>query len=230
MGNIPWMEFVVSVTAIIAINRFLVFQMGQPRIWMSMSRDGLMPKKFSEVHPKYKTPSFCDHYNRGSSWFTYFFTDKSFILDFTKYRNYFRICIGKRRYFIDACMKKKGSFNLPYVNLNTFSLFYFWEVSLVLLWQPQFFHDLWNISDEKLKKQGEFRLSIIIYIIINLILVVISYLKKFIFDSTFRIEFLLYLLTGMTHNNWFWFGSVVYHGIRNLFFYGKKQQIKFKNA
>ena len=56
-GNIPWMEFIVSVTAIIAITTvLLVFQMGQPRIWMSMSRDGLLPKKFAEVHPKYKTP------------------------------------------------------------------------------------------------------------------------------------------------------------------------------
>jgi basic amino acid/polyamine antiporter, APA family len=36
----------------------LVFQMGQPRIWMSMSRDGLLPKSFSRIHPKYKTPSF----------------------------------------------------------------------------------------------------------------------------------------------------------------------------
>jgi amino acid transporter len=32
--------------------------MGQPRIWMSMSRDGLLPKKFATVHPKFKTPSF----------------------------------------------------------------------------------------------------------------------------------------------------------------------------
>jgi len=36
----------------------LVFQMGQPRIWMSMSRDGLLPPRFSRVHPKFKTPSF----------------------------------------------------------------------------------------------------------------------------------------------------------------------------
>jgi APA family basic amino acid/polyamine antiporter len=36
----------------------LVFQMGQPRIWMSMSRDGLLPKAFSRIHPKYHTPSF----------------------------------------------------------------------------------------------------------------------------------------------------------------------------
>jgi len=36
----------------------LVFQMGQPRIWMSMSRDGLLPNRFSKVHPKYHTPSY----------------------------------------------------------------------------------------------------------------------------------------------------------------------------
>jgi amino acid transporter len=35
----------------------LVFQMGQPT-WMSMSRDGLLPKRFSKIHPKYKTPSY----------------------------------------------------------------------------------------------------------------------------------------------------------------------------
>ena len=33
----------------------LVFQMGQPRIWMSMSRDGLLPKKFSKIHPRFKS-------------------------------------------------------------------------------------------------------------------------------------------------------------------------------
>jgi APA family basic amino acid/polyamine antiporter len=47
------------VSAVIAMaSVLLVFQMGQPRIWMSMSRDGLLPKRFSTVHPKYKTPSY----------------------------------------------------------------------------------------------------------------------------------------------------------------------------
>src|SRR6185436_9728112 len=46
-------------SAIFAIGGvFLVFQLGQPRIWMSMSRDGLLPPIFSRIHPKYKTPSF----------------------------------------------------------------------------------------------------------------------------------------------------------------------------
>jgi len=53
------MSAIIGVSAVIAMaSVLLVFQMGQPRIWLSMSRDGLLPKKFSTVHPKYKTPSF----------------------------------------------------------------------------------------------------------------------------------------------------------------------------
>src|SRR5213075_1760999 len=57
--GLKFISGVVAVSAIIATaSVLLVFQLGQPRIWMSMSRDGLLPKIFSRIHPKYKTPSF----------------------------------------------------------------------------------------------------------------------------------------------------------------------------
>jgi amino acid transporter len=57
--DLKWMSGIIAVSAVIAMaSVLLVFQMGQPRIWMSMSRDGLLPKRFSKVHPKFKTPSF----------------------------------------------------------------------------------------------------------------------------------------------------------------------------
>jgi amino acid transporter len=57
--NIPWISGVVAVGAIIAIATvLLVFQLGQPRLWMAMSRDGLLPKIFSSIHPKFRTPWF----------------------------------------------------------------------------------------------------------------------------------------------------------------------------
>ncbi len=57
--GLNWISGVISVSAVVAMaSVLLVFQLGQPRIWMSMSRDGLLPKAFSKVHPKYGTPSF----------------------------------------------------------------------------------------------------------------------------------------------------------------------------
>lgn len=57
--DLKWMSGIIAVSAVVAMaSVLLVFQMGQPRIWMSMSRDGLLPKKFSKIHPKFKTPSF----------------------------------------------------------------------------------------------------------------------------------------------------------------------------
>ncbi len=57
--NLTQLSGIISISAVVAMaSVLLVFQMGQPRIWMSMSRDGLLPKRFSKLHPKYKTPSF----------------------------------------------------------------------------------------------------------------------------------------------------------------------------
>jgi APA family basic amino acid/polyamine antiporter len=57
----PWLinasRFIVSFGAVVAMGSvLLVFQLGQPRIFFSMARDGLLPKVFTRVHPKYKTP------------------------------------------------------------------------------------------------------------------------------------------------------------------------------
>ncbi len=49
----------IAVSAIVAMTSvLLVFQMGQPRIWMSMSRDGLLPPRFGRIHPRFRTPAF----------------------------------------------------------------------------------------------------------------------------------------------------------------------------
>jgi APA family basic amino acid/polyamine antiporter len=57
--NLKMMSGIIAVSAVFAMaSVLLVFQMGQPRIWMSMSRDGLLPKRFSKIHPVYHTPSF----------------------------------------------------------------------------------------------------------------------------------------------------------------------------
>src|SRR5712675_46517 len=57
LGAHPFFRSVIVVGALTGmISSLLVFQYGQARIWYAMSRDGLLPKLFSVVHPKYKTP------------------------------------------------------------------------------------------------------------------------------------------------------------------------------
>ncbi|HLM01887.1 MAG TPA: amino acid permease [Pyrinomonadaceae bacterium] len=58
-ANIPWVAGIIAISAVIALATvFLVFQIGQPRLWMAMSRDGLLPQIFSSIHPRFKTPWF----------------------------------------------------------------------------------------------------------------------------------------------------------------------------
>lgn len=55
--HLTWLAGIISFGAVIATTAaLLVYQLGQPRILMSMSRDGLLGPWFSRVHPKHGTP------------------------------------------------------------------------------------------------------------------------------------------------------------------------------
>lgn len=222
-ANIPWMEFVVSLAAVIAITTvLLVFQMGQPRIWYAMSRDGLMPKKFMEIHPKHKTPSFATLVTGLVVGIPILFTDKSFILDFTSIGTIFAfvlVCGGVL--LLPAKEKLKGRFHLPYINAKIiFPVIFIGGLVFFYYWQPAFFDNLMNWSDPK---ESEFRISIFLFILINLVLCVLAFVKNLSLIPLIGLSSCLYLLTGMGHNNWFWFalwfgiGLVIYfsYGYRN---------------
>jgi APA family basic amino acid/polyamine antiporter len=57
VANLPWVAGIVAFGSVVAHTAvLLVFQLGQPRILLSMARDGLLPRGFGRVHPRFKTP------------------------------------------------------------------------------------------------------------------------------------------------------------------------------
>lgn len=221
-ANIAWMEFIVSLAAVIAITTvLLVFQMGQPRIWMAMSRDGLLPKKFQKVNPKTKTPTYATIMTGIVVGLPILFTSKSFILDFTSIGTIFAfvlVCAGVL--MMPKREKVPGKFNLPYINGKyIFPVIFIGGLLFFYFWQPDFFSHLMDWSSDA---KGEFRISIFFFIIINLVLCVLAYLKNLSLIPLMGLSSCLYLLTGMSHENWFWFGLWFLIGMVVYFGYGYK--------
>lgn len=217
-ANIPWMEGLVSFIALIAITTvLLVFQMGQPRIWYAMSRDGLMPKKFLQVHPKYKTPSYATIVTGIVVGVPILFTDKSFILDFTSIGTIFAfvlVCGGVL--MLPKREKKTEGFRMPYINAKyLFPILFLGGLIGCYYAYTDFFHTLldWTNSTDK-----DFKISICIFLIINIILCILAFIKNLSLIPLIGLSSCLYLLTGMSHESWFWF--VLWFGIGMLIYFG----------
>src|SRR5690606_38707739 len=114
----PWIEKVVSVSAMVATaSVLLVFQIGQPRIWMSMSRDGLLPKRFQKIHPKYQTPSFATIVTGIIVGVGALFIESDLVTDLTSIGTLFAfILVSGGVLFLPPKIKEKGKFSLPYIN------------------------------------------------------------------------------------------------------------------
>jgi basic amino acid/polyamine antiporter, APA family len=56
-AGLPWAEFLIAAAGVAGISSvLLVMLLGSARILMAMSRDGLLPQMFSQIHPTFKTP------------------------------------------------------------------------------------------------------------------------------------------------------------------------------
>ncbi|MFM9945303.1 MAG: APC family permease [Bacteroidia bacterium] len=231
--NIGWMQLLVAVCAIIAMTSvLLVFQMGQPRIWMSMSRDGLMPPLFQKIHPKFKTPSFATIITGLVVGIPILFTDKTFVLDFTSIATLFAfvlVCGGVL--LLPRVEKRKGKFVMPYINgqfifpvivVIAFSCFC-WQIEGYI---SEMFNFNFSSNPDYLSKKSTFmdlatpNISLIVFWSICILLSVFTFFKKFSLIPLMGVSTCLYLLTGMSKSNWAWFIGWLALGLVVYFIYG----------
>ncbi len=117
--NLDWMAGIISVSAVVAItSALLAYQVGQPRIWMSMSRDGLLPKIFSDIHPRFKTPWFATLVTGLFVGIPSLFLNMQFFIDLTSAGTFFAfilVCAGIL-YMDHSGLSKEAKFKVPYIN------------------------------------------------------------------------------------------------------------------
>lgn len=236
LKGIRWMQMLVAVCAVIAMTSvLLVFQMGQPRIWMSMSRDGLLPKVFQRIHPRFKTPSFATVLTGFVVGLPILFTDKTFVLDFTSIATLFAfvlVCGGVL--LIPRKEKVAGRFNMPYINAQfIYPLLIIATIVILVFFVDNYFKNMFdfNFSANEDYAAGKVsfmdmatpKISQIVFWLVCVLLCFASIVKKYSLIPLLGLSTCLYLLTGMTKNNWAWFlgwlalGLVIYfaYGYRN---------------
>lgn len=234
--NIGWMQFLVAICAVVAMTSvLLVFQMGQPRIWMSMSRDGLLPQAFQKIHPRYKTPSISTILTGLLVGLPILFTDKTFVLDFTSIGTLFAfvlVCGGVL--LIPRREKQAGKFHLPYINARyVYPLLIAGSMAFIAWQSGRYFTELLNgdFTDYSNATNGDAYLfhtpavktATIVFWLVCLLLAVFAFLKKLSLIPLLGLTSCLYLLTGMSASNWKWFFVWFAIGLVVYFLYGYRK-------
>lgn len=217
LRGMKWMLFIVSVAAVIAMTGILlVYQMGQPRIWMSMSRDGLMPKRFSSIHPKHKTPGFATIITGLVVGIPIFFTDETLVLDFTSIGTLFAfvlVCGGMLILPRETGKKEAGKFRMPYVNSK-------WIVPSLTVAS---FVLIFIFVPDSIYHSGEKRIlniPMVVFYIVWIVMAVLSFIKKYSLIPVLGLLSCFYLLTGMGTTNWIMFIIWLLIGLVIYFLYG----------
>jgi APA family basic amino acid/polyamine antiporter len=202
-------SYVISVSAVIATaSVLLIFQLGQPRIWMSMSRDGLLPKAFSRIHPKYKTPSFSTIVTGIVVAVPALFMNLTEVTDLTSIGTLFAfvlVCGGVLLLPKEAA--HKGRFKLPYVNGKLIVPVLF-IVGMVVFRKP--------ILELFSGDNAHENFPMFLFIILAAVLTVLVFLKNLSLIPVLGLMSCFYLMTQLGYTNWLRFliwlvlGLIVY--------------------
>jgi amino acid transporter len=220
--SLSWLSGVVAISAVVAMaSVMLVFQLGQPRIWMSMSRDGLLPKAFARIHPKYKTPSFSTIFTGLLVAIPIFFVDINMVTDICSAGTLFAFCLvcgGVLKLRMDP-NAPPSKFKTPYVNSKYIIPFLF-ILSIVLMFAFQK-----STMDYYLKFESfnAFLTKIPVYsfFIGFAIFSAMSFKYNFSLIPALGLLCCFYMLSQLGYKNWLYFLVWLLIGLVIYFAYGR---------
>lgn len=233
--KLPWLSGIIAFSAIIAMaSVFLVFQLGQPRIWMCMSRDGLLPKVFSRIHSKYKTPSFSTIVTGLLVAIPALFMNLTEVIDLASIGTLFAFALvcGGVLVLENSPNPPKPKFKTPYLN-GKYIIPLLYLVTVTVLFYK--FRNEWNsffsiepqpTNDGTAVETGfetfKHKIPMLFFIVITTIITVLSFVKKLSVIPVLGLISCVYLMSQLGVTNWMRFFVWLAVGLLIYVFYSYK--------
>ncbi len=216
--NMKSVGFIISVSAVIAATSvLLVFQLGQPRIWMSMSRDGLLPKPFGRIHHRFKTPAFATIVSGLLVGILVLFVDDKLMTDLTSIGTLFAfVLVSGGVLILPRIQKQPGKFSLPYINGK-------WIIPALYILFIWIFRDRLQSSVANISSEGYQELLFLIFILLAGIMVVFTFLKNYSFIPVMGVLCCMYLMIEIPAKSWLVFFGWMALGLTIYFLYGNRK-------
>jgi len=227
--HLTMLSGVIAAGAVIAMaSVLLVFQLGQPRIWMSMSRDGLLPPIFARLHPKYRTPAFSTVLTGLVVAIPALFLNLVEVTDLTSIGTLFAfILVSGGIIVMNPTGKQKHDgkgFRVPYADSRRY-LLPIWAVVLILVWNSGIESSV--LGNDLSKGSGLFEIlrnhfPFLIFCIVSLVISFQAVNKRWSLIPVLGLLTNLYLMSELGVTNWFRFGIWLVIGLLLYFTYGSK--------
>jgi amino acid transporter len=217
--------YIISISAVVATTSvLLVFQLGQPRIWMSMSRDGLLPKKFSKVHSKFGTPSFATIVTGLFVGVPSLFMSIGRMTDLTSIGTLFAfvlVCFGVLVLPRLSPDVKKKAFQLPYIN---------GQFIIPVLAAIFIYFGLDRISNAfvAIQTEGYQEFLYLIFVFVLIIVSILSFIRKYSVIPIVGAMCCMYLMIEIPPVSWLWFFVWMTIGLVFYSFYGRRKSLLAK--
>ena len=215
-----WIGYIVSISAVVATTSvLLVFQLGQPRIWMSMSRDGLLPKAFSKIHPKYQTPWFSTIVTAVIVAVPSLFMASDLMTDLTSIGTLFAFVLVSGGVLMLPRLSKESErlsprkFRLPYINGK-------FIVPLLFLLYLYFVRGELISSVSHIGSVGLQTFLFLIFVALGSVLSILTFLRNFSLIPIMGVLFCSYLLIEIPALSWLYFLGWLTVGLAIYFSYG----------
>ena len=217
--------YIISISAVVATTSvLLVFQLGQPRIWMSMSRDGLLPKKFSKVHSKFGTPSFATIVTGLFVGVPSLFMSIGRMTDLTSIGTLFAfvlVCFGVLVLPRLSPDVKKKAFQLPYIN----GQFIIPVLAAIFIY---FGLDRISSAFVAIQTEGYQEFLYLIFVFVLIIVAILSFIRKYSVIPIVGAMCCMYLMIEIPPVSWLWFFVWMTIGLVFYSFYGRRKSLLAK--